>query len=446
MCFNKRTELSMVPGKSRILTSHRINGKNSSDIDVLKSAVIYGANASGKSSLIKSMNFARNFILNGTKVGTEIPLNKFKLSKKSKSNPSRFEFEFKINGFNYAYGFELSFDQVIEEWLYQITKISEKPIFERKLNDKKIVITFPGIKFKSKKEEQFLEFIALGTRPNNLFITECYERNVISNVKNITPILNTIKWFSNSLRIIFPNSKFNGLEFEFEKSTKLAKDFKDFLKMFDTGIDDIALKPVDFNKVKEIPDDVKNHIISSLKKSSKTMVSDPIHNITYALIKDDKNQIKSYCLSSKHKMMDSDKFEFFEINEESDGTQRLIDLIPAIIDLFKNNKVFVIDEIDRSLHPNISNSLLDTFLRSSNDIQSQLIVTTHESSLLNPKKLRKDEIWFIEKSEKGEASLFSLEEFKPRFDKEIRKNYLLGRFGAVPKVSYFDKQNIMNEY
>lgn len=443
MCFNDRTEFSMIPGKSRILTHHRISGRNTNDFDVLKSAIIYGANASGKSCFIKSMNFARNFILHGTKVESEIPLKKFKLSKESKSKPSRMEFEFKINGLNYAYGFLVDYDKVVEEWLYQITKISEKPIFERKLSSKGI--EFPGLKFKTKKEEQFLEFIALGTRPNKLFITECYERNVISNVRGIDPIINTINWFNDSLRIIFPNSKFNGLEFEFEKSTKLAKDFKTFLKRFDTGIDDIELKPVDFSKVKEIPDNIKNDIINSLKKSSKTMVTDPIRNLTYAIIKDEKNKIRSFCLTSKHKMIDSDKYEYFEIKEESDGTQRLLDLIPAIIDFFKGNKVFVIDELDRSLHPNISNSFINTFLKSSANVTSQLIVTTHESSILNPKKIRKDEIWFVEKNKNGESSLYSLEEFKPRFDKEIRKNYLLGRFGAIPNISYFDKDTILNE-
>ncbi|MCD4692182.1 MAG: ATP-binding protein [Calditrichales bacterium] len=446
LCFNKRTELSMIPGKSRLLKTHRVKGRNTKDIGVLKSALIYGANASGKSCLIKSMNFAKNFILRGVKVGNDIPIRKFKLSEKSKSKPSRFEFEFKIKGFNYAYGFLLDYDKVIEEWLFQITKVSDKAIFERTTSqDEKVNISFPGIFFKSKKEEQFLEFIALGTRPNTLFITECYERNVSSNVRQIDPIINTINWFNNTLTIIFPNSKFQGLEFEFEKSSKLAKDFKTFMKIFDTGIDDIELKPVDFAKVKDIPDEIKNDLMSGLKKSSKTMVSDPIHNVTYALFKDENNKVKTFCLTSKHKMIDSNSYEYFEINEESDGTQRLIDLIPAIIDLFKGNKVFVIDELDRSLHPNLSNSILDISLSSTNDVLSQLIVTTHESSLLNLKKVRKDEIWFIEKNKNGEATLYSLEEFKPRFDKEIRKNYLLGRFGAIPSVSYFEKHKIVNE-
>ena len=446
LCFNKRTELSMIPGKGRLLRNHRIKGKNTTDIDVLKSAIIYGANASGKSCLIKSMKFAQEFIINGIKVGSDIPIRKFKLSKNSNTLPTRFEFEFKYNNSNYAYGFLLDYNKVIEEWLFHITRVSEKEIFERiTLKNGKVDIKFPGIMFKSKKEEQFLEFIALSTRPNKLFLTECYERNVTSNVRNITSIFDTINWFKRTLTIIFPNSKFQGLEFEFEKSSKLAKDFKTFMKIFDTGIDDIELKHVDFNKVKEIPIEIKNDLLNRLKKSSKVMITDPIHNVTYAIIKDENNKIKTYCLTSKHKMIDSDSFAYFEINEESDGTQRLIDLIPAIIDLFKGNKVFVIDELDRSLHPKLSNSILNIFLNGTSNVKSQLIVTTHETSLLNLKNIRKDEIWFIEKNKNGEASLYSLEEFKPRFDKEIRKNYLLGRFGAIPNVSEFEKYKIINE-
>ncbi len=442
LCFNERAEFSMIPGKGRLLPTHRIKGKNSADIDVLKLALIYGANASGKSSLIKSMSFAKNFILQGVKVGSVIPLSKFKLSKKAEKNPSRFEFEFKMKGFNYAYGFLIDYDKVIEEWLYKITRFSEKAIFERTiLENSKTKIRFPGIRFKSKDEKQFLDFVALGTRPNKLFLTECLERNVFANVQGIEAISDTLDWFGNKLTVIFPDSKFQGLEFEFEKSSKLAEEFKKYMKIFDTGIDDIELKPIDFDKIKDIPDEIKNDIVSRLKPNSKTIISNKATNITYTLFKDNKNNIKVFRLNSKHKLIDSDGYAFFEINEESDGSQRLIDLIPALIDLFKDNKVFIIDELDRSLHPNLSKSFVELFLNATAEVPSQLIVTTHESSLLNLRKIRKDEIWFIEKNQKGEAELFSLEEFKPRFDKEIRKNYLVGRFGAIPSISLHHNNN-----
>jgi AAA15 family ATPase/GTPase len=425
----------MIPGKGRLHPSHRINGKSAADIDVLKTALIYGANASGKSSLIKSMKFAKNFILQGAKAGSSITLPKFKLAKDSLMKPSRFEFEFKINGFNYAYGFLVDYDKVIEEWLYQITKFSEKAIFERGTSaENKTEVKFSGIRFKTKKEQQFMEFIALGTRANKLFLSECLERNVSVSIEGIEAINNALKWFIEKLTIIFPDSKFHGLEFEFEKSGKLAEEFKKYMKIFDTGIDDIELKPVDFDKIADIPDEIKEDVIGRLKKNSKTIISDKINNITYTVYKNKNNEIKAYVLNSRHKLGGSNEYVSFDFNEESDGTQRLIDLIPALVDLSKNDKVFIIDELDRSLHPNLSRSFIDIFLSSTEGVHSQLIVTTHETSLLNLRKIRKDEIWFVEKNKNGEAQLYSLEEFKPRFDKEIRRDYLVGRFGAVPSI------------
>ena len=136
-----------------------------------------------------------------------------------------------------------------------------------------------------------------------------------------------------------------------------------------------------------------------------------------------------------HKLPSQKDSVLFEIYEESDGTQRLFDLIPALIELSNNDRVFVIDEVDRSLHPNLTKSLIEYFLLNSKGLKNQLILTSHESSLLDLKLLRKDEIWFTEKRPSGSTSLYSLEEYKPRFDKEIRKGYLQGRFGAIPLIS-----------
>lgn len=444
LCFNSRAEFSMIPGRGSLLRHHIIKAKNTNDIDLLKMAIIYGANASGKSCLINSMKFAQDFILDGINVDSNIPIKKFKLNDDAKLKPSRFEFEIKVNHENYAYGFSLDYERVIEEWLYKINKINEKPIFERNTGKNgKINIKFSNVSFKNKKEEQFLDFIGLGTRPNQLFLTECRQRNVFANVKNIDSILNTIKWFNNVLTIIFPDSKLQGLEFAFEKSSNLAESIKKFMKLFDTGIDDIELKPVDINRIEDIPQEIKNDILSRIKTKSKMLVSNSAKNITYALFKDENGKLTAYKLYSKHKIIDTEDYEYFELNEESDGTQRLLYLIPALIDLYRDEKVFIVDELDRSLHPILSNSFIDIFLENTRTIQSQLIVTTHESSLLDLKRIRKDEIWFVEKNKLGETSLYSLQEFKPRFDKEIRRNYLLGRFGAIPNINLLNSESIV---
>jgi AAA15 family ATPase/GTPase len=132
----------------------------------------------------------------------------------------------------------------------------------------------------------------------------------------------------------------------------------------------------------------------------------------------------------------------FDFEDESDGTKRLFDFVPLLQLLNRDDFTIIIDEIDRSLHPELTRNFIELFL--TNEIANtngQLIVTTHESSLLDFKLLRRDEVWFVEKNKHGESHLYSLEEFQPRFDKEIRKAYLQGRFGAIPYISDYQKLN-----
>jgi AAA15 family ATPase/GTPase len=135
----------------------------------------------------------------------------------------------------------------------------------------------------------------------------------------------------------------------------------------------------------------------------------------------------------KHKMVDCNDDVLFDTAEESDGTIRLMDLLPIVTKPEEDeSKVYVIDELDRSLHPNLCYLFIQDFLAKSG--KNQLIVTTHESNLLTFDLLRRDEIWFVEKDQGGATALYSLEEYAPRYDKDIQKGYLLGRFGAIPII------------
>jgi AAA15 family ATPase/GTPase len=446
LSFNARTEISMLPGKSRLHSNHLIKAKSRTDIGLLKAAVIYGANASGKSNLAKAIHFTRKFILGGTSTESKkIEFRGFRLDKQAKEKPSRIEIELKHKEKNYAYGFVFDELMVHEEWLFEINKVSEKVIFERKIINKKTIYNFKGIQFANGKEEQFFHFTAEGTRRNQLFLTECRVRNVKDNVTNIGDILNVIDWFQNSLKVVFPDSRFGGLEFELKENQTLSRIFHDFLDYFNTGIKGIELVDVDFDNVTDIPDEVKKGILSDISESTKAIIASPEQNITYALSKDKAGKLKVFKMMTSHSVKGSNKPEYFEVSDESDGTQRIIDFIPVIMDLMKSDNVFVIDEIDRSLHPNLTYDFIDLFLSKSENICSQLIFTTHESSLMNQKIIRKDEIWFIVKDKNGASSLYSLEEFKIRFDKEIRRDYLLGRYKAVPVFGSRNKLSILKD-
>ncbi|MCH4183671.1 MAG: AAA family ATPase, partial [Prevotella sp.] len=142
----------------------------------------------------------------------------------------------------------------------------------------------------------------------------------------------------------------------------------------------------------------------------------------------------------------SDKPIYFDTESESDGTNRIIDYIPVLQDLILKDKVFVIDEIERSLHPNLVYDIFKLFLTFCKKRKSQLIVSTHESSLLTQKLLRKDEIWFMVKDKEGGSHLSSLNEYMVRFDKSIRKDYLLGRFKGVPDLgNKYDIEDLFKE-
>lgn len=436
MSFGEKCSFSMIPGLIRSHASHKISFSEKKEIDILKLGIIYGANASGKSNLIKSLRFIQRLVLDGTKPEQNINLVSHKLNPAFNKKPSLFEVEFRKNGKNYAYGVLLNSKGIIEEWLYEISKTSDTLIFERKNSAKgSFEIKFKNIEFKSKKEEDFLNFVARGTRENQLFLTECYLRNVSNNVNDIKPITDAISWFNNSLTIIFPSSKYRGLLFELENNEDFRKSLQKYLNVFDTGIDEIELKEQDFNLLKDFPNEIKKEIVADLKPGSRGLITYP-EKQTYSITKKKDGSINAYKVMTKHKITKSKEFTHFELAEESDGTQRLIDLIPALIDVSKSEKVFFIDELDRSLHPNLSRKFLELFLEISQNIESQIIVTTHEVNLLNLKHFRKDEIWFVEKGTDNQSKIFSLNDFNIRFDKRIMNDYLLGRFGATPSIKH----------
>jgi AAA15 family ATPase/GTPase len=158
----------------------------------------------------------------------------------------------------------------------------------------------------------------------------------------------------------------------------------------------------------------------------------PYYRQYYIIAKSNNQELKISKLMLKHKVGGGEE-TLMDTAEESDGTLRLMDIIPILYKREGHSQVFIIDELDRNLHPNLCYQLIQLFLVQE-DSNSQLIVTTHESNLLTFNLLRRDEIWFVEKDPQGASVAYSLEEFTPRYDKDIQKGYILGRFGAIPII------------
>ncbi len=428
LSFDKEVELSMVPGKVRKPhQNHVVKSKGRHNTDILRSAIIYGANASGKSNLVKAMDFARYMIVNGTNAKESIPRVRFKLRNDTKELPSKFEFEFKVGEYCYVYGFELDAQRIHEEWLYEIRKTTETMLFERKTNLLGETSVEFAIEFKNKKEEHFFEFVAMGTRANQLFLTESIERDI----KYFDDIFD---WFQEKLVIIGPDSKFIPLAV-IGSNQDLGDMLVNHLAKLGTGISGFVLSDADPEK--EFPRDVIEHLFKSLQEEDKenqfTFYNSPRDERFLVAIIDEELKIKK--LSLRHQMSDSEDDVLFGMAEESDGTRRLLDLLPSLAS--PKDRVFVIDELDRSLHSKLSYKLVELFLDNAN-FESQLITTTHEAHLLDQNLLRRDEIWFVEKDQRGASHVYSLEEYAPRLDKDIEKGYMMGRYGAIPIFGNLD--------
>lgn len=433
LSFYDEIELSMIPGKVRKHPNHVVDPKNKANISVLRTAIIYGANASGKSNLVKALKFARNFILKGVEAKESIPRIHFKLNTSATKEPSKFEFEIICDNQSYVYGFKLDQARIHEEWLYEILKTKEKLLFERETtSDGETTVDFDNIKFDSEKEVDFLNFVAMGTRPNQLFLTESIERDI----KHFDMI---DKWFRNNLEIIFPSTQWPLLA-SVGKDQDLGSELVDYLARLGTGICGFKLARVDVEK--EFPKGLIDEF-RKLPLDKKPLILGGGPEGERYLFEIENGEIKASKLMLKHQMCDSDQEVLFDMSEESDGTRRLMDLFPGIANLEGEDKVFVVDELDRSLHPVLSQELLKLFLEEDNKT-SQLIATTHESNLLDLDLLRRDEIWFIEKDTGGDSNVYSLEEYAPRHDKDIEKGYMRGRYGAIPiigDISFKEEQN-----
>jgi hypothetical protein len=443
--FSDRQNFSLVPGKGTLKSEHKT--KKVKGISVLKTSVLFGANASGKSNLIKSIEFGKRLVLRGTKSESIIDYQKFRLDKTTQDKDSRIEYEIQHNGKNYAYGFVFNTHIIKEEWLFEITIKNEIKIFERNISKPEIFDLDNILKnIKSEEEKQFLKFTAKGTPNNQLFLNEIRTRKVRENVSKIEDLLNVIDWFQNSLKVIFPDDKYNeGLKFELNQDKELLTTFEQFLKYFDTGINGVCLEKIDFDSV-EIPKSILQKIKEDLLSNKSENVRASIlssRNTTYFLsVKGTDLVVEKFM--TKHTVKGQEILEKFDTSDESDGTNRIMDFIPLLMDLLKGDNVFIIDEMERSLHPNLIYDLIDLFISKAVNVNSQLILASHESSLLTQKLLRKDEVWFVVKDNFGASKLHSLEEYNVRFDKEIRKDYLLGRFKAIPRIGNRNKLTILN--
>ena len=441
--IDKKQELVMIPSKKMVKHSNHVMKMD--NIKLLKNATVYGANASGKSNLIESISFMKYVIVK--KIPIEATSFYCRNISENMNKETIFEMEIYKNKKVYAYGFSLVLKElkVIKEWLYELVpnKKDGMMIFEREASEKTINIG-KGITL-SKNELARLNTYIVDFKENNsgLFLQEMNRQKKIDDSSSFIIFKDVYEWFVNDLTIIFPNQLITS--FKYFYSEKSADKINQMLKVFDTGISRVSITEITMADFKsslpsKIVDDIFKNYYDQIEKNDinkKHRFTFRTYNEFYSLEGKKGEQPRITTIKLKHGNAYSD----FEFGEESDGTRRLFDLIDILVNEYEN-KVYIIDELDRSLHPKITEGFLKTFFKYLENKKVQLILTTHESAIMDQELLRRDEIWFIERNSNNETKLYSLDRFKVRYDKKISKAYLDGRYGAIPILKELCKDEI----
>lgn len=435
LSFHDIQEFSMISGTERS-GSGRIY--QDTYLGLLKFAAIYGANASGKSNLVSALDFTRDTVLQGAPEGH--PFKYCKVASENKAKPSYFELEIKIGSRYYSYGFEMILNQssIVSEWLMEIyPDNSEKEIFTRdvKKGTFSVCECFLDLKTRQRLEiyaddirnDHSILFLRLMNQNKDGFYKEHSGAEILREV---------YLWLQENLDINYPDKPL--LEYTYYITEDNIAEITRILSAFGTGIDGMHMVDVSVDRVmaslpKGFYDRISSQVESRLHQSGNAQERILIRSNKkdFFLLKMDSDGIVSCkTLEFSHAQMDTP----FQLAEESDGTLRIFDFIEVLLNETQG-KVFVIDEIDRCLHPRLTYKFIETFLQLALQQQVQLIVTTHESRLLDFDLLRRDEIWFVNKNPNGASSIYSLEEYNTRFDQKIDRAYLEGRYGGTPIFS-----------
>lgn len=425
--FYEQREFNMLPYNRLGTLEHHKYKENDSDIEFLKMASIYGANGSGKSNFVKALSLLRVMVA-GENTFETMTETIFKLQKEP-NDEQLFAIEFIKDDIYFYYAVTLNGGLVKTEELYEIKPGNEENLlFERSGSNS---LKFAPV-FEEDEKNQMLKSLLIEEfiKPEFLALPFFARRD--------NPYFGLIKkafdWFDTNLQIITPDSKPDKLPYLVYQNDELKEYIQKIVCALDLGIASLKIERKLISDFFGDGTEKSDKMVSNIKKMMESKSTDRYELVNpfgdrIVIVKEDDEywviQLKTTHNSSEGKTVD------FSLNEESDGTVRLLDFGPLFHDLINSNEVYVVDEIERSIHPLLIKELLTKF---SHDecTKGQLIFTTHESNLLDQSIFRQDEIWFTEKNKKGATDIYSLSDFKIHKTIDIQKGYFAGRYGAVP--------------
>jgi AAA15 family ATPase/GTPase len=379
---------------------------------LIKSAAIYGPNASGKSSVIGAMIWFRGFVLESSKegqAGDAIGVKPFLLSSETEGAPTHFEVEFRLNGFDFRYGFEVTTKDVCSEWLYRKSpNAKEARLFTRE-----------GQKFEV-SQSNFKEGKGLEgrTRPNALFLSVCAQFNGEESGK-------VLGWMRRFRHV----SGLNEAGFYVFTAERL-QDPKHRAMLLELA------QKADFN-------------IHALRSELERITEDKLPSGMPAELKKRllNEKVMSADIKTTHRKLDADQkvvgeVEFDLLEDESSGTQKFVALSGPIMHTLEEGSILLVDEIEARLHPRLTQAIVDLFHSPVNRKNAQLVCATHDVTMLDPERFRRDQIWFCEKDQTGATDLFTLADIDSnlvRPNSKFSRQYMLGLFGAVPQLAHFEE-------
>lgn len=432
MSFRDTTEFNMSAGK---VVRHRDHVAIQQDKRILKGSFLFGANASGKSNLVYAIDFAHDIIIEGLN-SVSCDKKYFRIDPEYKAKPGVFQFDILSNEHFYSYGFAISYvtATIEEEWLYQIGDEETCVFLRHKSEDGQSVIVDSDISFNGERFKIYSEDITTPKMNQTLFLSDVVLRSP-DDESEYQAFRDVFAWF-NKLTVIFPHSTYGGIMRLLDDENKRTQ-LSGLLEYFDTGIVSVSKQEGDIENIfagfsRKRFETLKAELIEELKDEEENCRSLVPYNDSLIEVRYSDGSLYASRVSTNH----GNENDLFDFSDESDGTRRLFDLIP-IFQAALRGQIIIVDELDRSLHTKATQEFIRYFYELTEGIPTQLIVTTQDSNIMDLDFIRQDEIWFVERQSDHSSKLYSLNQFKARFDKKVEKDYLLGRYGAIPVFKQF---------
>ncbi len=399
----------------------------------LNAIALYGANASGKSNILKAMDLLHNLLATSAQLNStaKLPYEPFLLKESYKNKPTKLEITFILNESRYRYIVEYNRTNILAEYLYRKNLGREVVLFERENGVIEVSKAFKGSK-------KIIDAAIEATKDNSLFLSTC-------DMLNVSEAKEFFKWF-HSVAFVDGANYLNGIKegfvsaYAWDENPVFREKIKQYLLLLNLGFVDLDIKKINYDGreiPKEMPENIRNTIVDTLKD-----------NQTYEVL------VKHHTYDEINNK--TDKTISWELDNESQGTQRAFQLSAYVGNILFEGGILIIDEIEAKMHPIMTINTLNLFLnKETNPKNAQIIFTTHDTNLLTYTDLRRDQINFVEKNQWEATEVYSLSDFKyfnekERIDTDKEKRYMEGRYGAIPILSDFskkfkpeiDKQNI----